>query len=277
VQVVAPARGIVTRMQNQSTWLLATSMSVMTLGALIGYWLGRSFEREFQQVITPLHRDPGPMPPLQLSPVLELRNLALLINHRIRQVNRLALQLRRANTKLRHSRADLQRHLNIDPLTGCGNRQALAERLREEGVRCRRSGEPLSCLCLRVDNLVAINRTFGHQVGNTLLKGLAQAARPRLRLTDHLFRSGDTFVVLSIGASLEQSLPLVESLRNAMEGIYLTSSEPGGPTQELRTRLSFGLSSLGDDDASAEDLPARARQDLNRRRSTKPESASPDS
>jgi diguanylate cyclase (GGDEF)-like protein len=277
VQVVAPARGIVTRMQTQSSWLLATSMSVMTLGALIGYGLGRRFEREFQQVMAPLHRDPGPLPPLQLSPVLELRNLALLINHRIRQVNRLAQQLRQANTRLRHSRADLQRHLNIDPLTGCGNRQALRERLREEGVRCRRSGESLSCLCLRVDNLVAINRSFGPQVGNTLLKGLAQVARSHLRLTDHLFRCGDAFVVLSIGSAPEQARPLAEGLREAMQGIYLTCSEPGGPTQELRTRLSFGVSSLSADEASAEDLPARARQDLERRASPPQEAASCDS
>ena len=276
VQVVAPARAIVTRMQNQSTWLLATSMSVMTLGALIGYWLGHSFEREFQQVITPLHRDSGELPPLQLSPVLELRNLALLINHRIRQVNRLAQQLRQANSKLRQSRAELQRHLHIDPLTGCGNRQALLQRLREEGHRCRRSGELLSCLCLRVDNLLAINRSFGHHVGNTLLKGLAQEARSHLRLTDHLFRSGDAFVVLAIGASREQGRDLAEALRNAMEGVYLTCSEPGGPTQELRTRLSFGVSTLAAGEVSAEDLPARARQDLECRRSVREGAASSD-
>jgi diguanylate cyclase (GGDEF)-like protein len=277
VQVVAPARAIVTRMQGQSTWLLATSMCVMALGALIGYWLGSRFEREFQQVINPVHRDPGTLPPLQLSPVLELRNLALLINHRIRQVNRLAQQLREANTRLRHSRADLQRHLNIDPLTGCGNRQALQDRLREEWHRCRRSGESLSCLCFRVDNLAAINQTFGYRAGNTLLQGLAQAARARLRITDHLFRSGGAFVVLAIGCPPEQAPSLAESLQGAMEEVYLTCSEPGGPTQELRSRLSFGVSSLHNDDASAEDLPERASQDRNRRRPAPQDAAPSDS
>jgi diguanylate cyclase (GGDEF)-like protein len=266
VQVVAPARAIVTRMQDQSTWLLATSMSVMALGALIGYWLGGLFDREFQRVIAPLQlqQDAAAMPSLQLSPVLELRNLALLINHRIRQVNRLALQLRQANATLRQSRNDLQQHLNIDPITGCGNRQALQARLKEEFHRCRRSGEPLSCLCLRVDNLVAINRTFGPQVGNTLLQGLTQAARPRLRITDHLFRCGDAFLVVAIGCPAGHARDLAQSLKNAMEGIYLASSGPGGPTQELRTRLSFGISSLDADAAGADDLPARARQDLER-------------
>jgi diguanylate cyclase (GGDEF)-like protein len=268
VQVVAPARAIVTRMQDQSTWLLATSMSVMTLGALIGYWLGGLFDREFQRVISPLQlqQDPAAMPPLQLSPVLELRNLALLINHRIRQVNRLALQLRKAYSRLRQSRNDLQQHLNIDPITGCGNRQALQARLQEEFHRCRRSGEALSCICLRVDNLVAINRTFGPQVGNTLLQGLAQAARPRLRITDHLFRCGDAFLVLAIGCTAENARDLARSLQNTMKGIYLASSGPGAPTQELRTRLSYGVSSLAAEAPDAEDLPDRARQDLDRRR-----------
>ena len=279
VQVVAPARAIVTRMQDQSTWLLAISMSVMTLGALIGYWLGGLFDREFQRVISPLHLHQGSvsMPPLQLSPVLELRNLALLINHRIRQVNRLALQLRQAYSRLRQSRNDLQQHLNIDPITGCGNRQALKARLQEEFHRCRRSGEALSCLCLRVDNLVAINRTFGPQVGHTLLQGLAQAARPRLRITDHLFRCGDAFLVVAIGCSAANARDLAESLRNAMEGIYLASSEPGGTTQELRTRLSFGISSLDAEETDAEDLPARARQDLERHRPAPEETSGGDS
>lgn len=276
VQVVAPARAIVTRMQQQSTWLLATSTSVMTLGVLIGYWLGGRFEREFQQVISPLHRDGGALSPLQLSPVLELRNLALLINHRIRQVNRLALQLRQANTTLRQSRTELQRQVAIDPLTGCGNRQALLQRLREEVVRCRRSGESLSCLCLGVDNLAAINQSFGVPVGNTLLQGLVQVARSRLGVTDHLFRSGDTFVVVAIGATLEQARPLAESLRDAMQGIYLTSSEPGGPSQELRTRLSLGVSSLDADAGGPEDLLARAEQDLSQRRLSEAGSASPE-
>jgi len=276
VQVVTPARDLVTRMQNQSSLLLATSMAVMTLGVLLGYWLGRRFEREFQQVIIPLQQEAGTLPPLQLSPLLELRNLALLINHRIRQVNRLTLKLRKVNTSLDRSRAELERHLHIDPLTGCGNNQALQERLREEGVRCHRSGEPLSCLCILVDNLAAINQSFGHQVGDTLLQGLAQVARSSLGPTDHLFRCGDTFLLLAIGVSAQQARIRAESLCNAMEGVYLTCSEPGGPTQRLHTRLSHGVSSLQDDADSAEELPVRARRDLDRRRRDSPDAAASD-
>jgi hypothetical protein len=61
-----------------------------------------------------------------------------------------------------------------------------------------------------------------------------------------------------------------------MEGIYLTSSEPGVPTQELRTRLSFGVSSLAAEVSSAEELPERARDDLERRRPAPQGSAATD-
>ncbi len=269
VQVVEPSRTIVTRMQQQSTWLLINSLIVMVAGALIGYWLGHLFEREFRRVIAPLHGSASQLVPLQLSSVFELRNLALLINHRIRQVNRLGQQLRQANSNLRQSRADLKRLLSVDPLTGCGHRQALLQRLGEEWVRCRHSGEALSCLCLDVDNLAAINREHGYQSGNALLQGLTQAARPRLRITDHLYRHGDAFVVLSTGRLPEEARQLADELLNAMDAMYLSCSGADGQTQELRARVHVGISSLEPSDDRPEGLLTRAHQALERNRAVR--------
>jgi len=266
VQVVEPARAIVTRMQQQSTWLLINSLIVMLAGALVGYGLGHLFEREFRRVIAPLHGNASQLVPLQLSPVFELRNLALLINHRIRQVNRLGQQLRQANSKLRQSRADLKRLLSVDPLTGCGHRQALLQRLGEEWYRCRLNGEALSCLCLDVDNLAAINREHGYQSGNALLQGLDQAAGPRLRITDHLYRHGDAFVVLATGRRPEEVRQLADELLNAMDAMYLSCSGADGQTQELRARVHLGISSLEPGDDTPEVLLTKARQALERNR-----------
>ena len=49
---------------------------------------------------------------------------------------------------------------------GCGNRNALFLRLKEECLRCRRTGEPLSCITIDVDGLTKINDRFGHKIGN---------------------------------------------------------------------------------------------------------------
>ena len=72
-------------------------------------------------------------------------------------------------------------------------------------------------------------------------------------------------MVLAIGCPFEQAAAMAEQLQAAMQGVYLTCSEPGGPTQELRPRLGFGVSGLNLAADSAEELLARACQDAIRR------------
>ncbi len=193
--------------------------------------------------------------------MIELRELAELINNRILQVNQLGERLRLANTKLHSSRREIERLLHCDPLTGCGNREALLERLQEEVERCQRSGEALSCLCLDVDGFRAFNRDQGRRAGDALLQGMAQAAQKRLRSTDHLYRPGqDSFVVLAIGCPGQEAIELADTLRTAMANVYLTPAN--GSADELRASVCIGVSSLepGRDDANT--LLTRAQQAL---------------
>ena len=265
VQVVQPARPLITRMQEQSTLLLGATFLAVLLGAVLSQWLGSRVEREFAAAVAPLQRDDHDLPTLQLSTVIELRELAQLINRRIVQVNTLGDRLRRANAKLHRSRRDIEQLLRCDPLTGCGNHEALAQRLQEEVERCQRSGEALSCLCLDVDGFRGINREQGRRAGDALLQGMAQAAQKRLRSTDHLYRPGhDSFVVLAIGCRGEEALELADTLRNAMANVYLTPTS--GNANELRGSVCIGVSSLepGRDDANS--LLARAQQALTQAR-----------
>jgi diguanylate cyclase (GGDEF)-like protein len=265
VQVVQPARPLITRMQEQSTALLGGTFLAMLIGTGLSQWLGARVEREFTMAAKPLQNETGELLPLHLSTVIELRQLAELINQRILQVNQLGERLRLANSKLHSSRRDLENLLRSDPLTGCGNRQALMERLGEEVERCTRSGEALSCLCLDVDGFRAINRDQGRRAGDTLLQAMAQAARKRLRSTDHLYRPGqDSFVVLAIGCHTAEARGLADSLRTAIAGVYLTSN--GGSDEELRSTVCVGVSALDPSCDDANSLLARAQQALNQAR-----------
>ena len=265
VQVVQPARPLITRMQEQNTLLLGGTFLAVLLGAGLSQWLGSRVELEFATAVAPLQRGDRDLPPLQLSTVIELRGLAELINSRILQVNQLGERLRLANAKLHSSRREIEILLRCDPLTGCGNREALRQRLEEEVERCQRSGEAMSCLCLDVDGFRAINRDQGRRAGNALLQGMAQAAQKRLRITDHLYRPGnDSFVVLAIGCQHNEAIDLANSLITAMGAVYLTPSS-GGDAQ-LRTSVCAGVSSFepGLDDANT--LLARAQQALTQAR-----------
>jgi len=116
---------------------------------------------------------------------------------------------------------ELQAHLGTleeqagrDPLTGALNRRGLwgsAESLIEGS---RRYGRPLSVICLDVDHFKRVNDTYGHAVGDEVLKALVEGIRRHLRATDHLARlGGDEFAVILPDTTLDGALALAERLR----------------------------------------------------------------
>jgi diguanylate cyclase (GGDEF)-like protein len=214
VQVVAPARPAVRRLQEQSSQLLAVTLAVVVGGALLSSSVGRRFEREFALVLDPRRGDGGgpsdpaqpqvgsQVAPLRLPAVSELRTLARQINQRILEANQLSRALQVSNTDLQRTQLELEHLLTTDPLTGCGNRKALDQRLQEEWHRARRSGEPLSCLCIALDGVDLASSEFGAAAGEALQRAAALALRERLRITDHLFRqSHRQFVVIATGCN----------------------------------------------------------------------------
>jgi hypothetical protein len=124
VQVVQPARAIVVRLQQQSSTLLGVSVAVLVLGCLLSNWVGKRFEQEFHRVVSPLESGSQTLQSLRLSPVTELRQMALLLNHRIRQVNQLSLRLRESQQPRDHQRTG-------DPLTGFGSGDELTDQQRQ--------------------------------------------------------------------------------------------------------------------------------------------------
>jgi two-component system cell cycle response regulator len=95
------------------------------------------------------------------------------------------------------SGGQLRELADTDPLTGCANRRVLDHRLREELDRARRYDQVLTVVLLDVDDFKRINDTFGHQVGDRVLKELAVLLRRELRTMDFLARyGGEEFVVL---------------------------------------------------------------------------------
>ena len=91
----------------------------------------------------------------------------------------------------------LRQLADTDPLTGCANRRVLDQRLREELDRARRYDQVVTVVILDVDDFKRVNDTFGHQVGDRVLKELAGLFRHELRTMDFLARyGGEEFVVV---------------------------------------------------------------------------------
>jgi diguanylate cyclase (GGDEF)-like protein len=93
-----------------------------------------------------------------------------------------------------------------DPVAGCMNHRAMRRRLDEEIVRAARTGSPLSCLLMDLDNFKLVNDRHGHQAGDATLRGVVQALVGEFRAFDRVARyGGDEFVVILPNADLDSA------------------------------------------------------------------------
>ncbi len=93
-----------------------------------------------------------------------------------------------------------------DPVTGCMNHRAMRRRLDEEIGRAMRTGGPLSCLLIDLDNFKLVNDRHGHQAGDAALRGVVQALVGEFRAFDRVARyGGDEFVVILPNAGLDSA------------------------------------------------------------------------
>jgi len=101
-----------------------------------------------------------------------------------------------------------------DGLTGAWNRKYLDERLRGEVAFAIRHRTALAVVLLDIDHFKKVNDTYGHLVGDEVLKATAAVLRGALRTEDLLARyGGEEFVVVARGIDLRGSVQLAERLR----------------------------------------------------------------
>lgn len=93
---------------------------------------------------------------------------------------------------------ELRRLSATDPLTGLANRRGLQARLRDEWLRARRYGSPLSLLMVDIDGLKRINDERGHAAGDEVLRTAGRAIAVTMRVTDFGARwGGDEFAIVA--------------------------------------------------------------------------------
>ncbi|HLM85563.1 MAG TPA: GGDEF domain-containing protein [Solirubrobacteraceae bacterium] len=93
-----------------------------------------------------------------------------------------------------------------DAVTGCMNHRAMRRRLDEEIGRATRTGGPLSCLLIDLDDFKLVNDRHGHQAGDAMLRGVVHALVGEFRAFDRVARyGGDEFVVILPNAELDSA------------------------------------------------------------------------
>jgi diguanylate cyclase (GGDEF)-like protein len=140
----------------------------------------------------------------------------------------------------------LSRH---DPLTGLANRRALQERL-ETAVAMAERGQISAVLCLDLDRFKAVNDSFGHPVGDLLLRAVAGRLLGCIRSYDTASRlGGDEFVVLLAGVERpEQSAVVARQIVTALSQPFDLEG------QIVAIGCSIGIATVPQDAKTAADL-----------------------
>ena len=109
----------------------------------------------------------------------------------------------------------------------------------------QRSTSPLSVLIIDIDNFKNINDIFGHQIGDIVIKSLANIFINTIRKSDIAIRyGGEEFLILLSNTNLHQAQVLAEKLRANVNSTKIKHSE----SKELSFTISLGLSTVKADD-----------------------------
>ena len=151
------------------------------------------------------------------------------------------ISLEQANSKL-------DRLSKTDNLTKLLNRGAWESLLNSEFERFRRYGHDCTLIMLDIDNFKRVNDQYGHQVGDDVIRHLADTMRDCLRHTDHLGRyGGEEFAIILPETSLEGAGVIAERLRASIAAASISSHD-----MNLSYTISLGVATLHQHTASSQ-------------------------
>lgn len=121
-------------------------------------------------------------------------------------------------TERKKMEEELMRLATTDPLTGAYNRAKFNELIGREIERARRYGQRLSMIIFDIDHFKQVNDTYGHLVGDEVLKEISDIIRDNIRKIEYLIRwGGEEFMIIAGGTDLKNAAALAERIRGVIE------------------------------------------------------------
>lgn len=146
---------------------------------------------------------------------------------------------------------ELQRLAITDPLTGLKNRRAFDAAMEERATAFRERAEGTALLMLDIDHFKDVNDTYGHQIGDKLLRAMAE------RITQTVAKSGvegasaaryggEEFAVILPGLGRERGAEVAEAVRQAVErfSFVVRTSEGEVLKKNLKISVSIGVGAV---------------------------------
>ncbi|WP_158810414.1 sensor domain-containing diguanylate cyclase [Beijerinckia sp. L45] len=161
-------------------------------------------------------------------------------------------------TRQEFDSAKLRHMLTTDYLTGAYNRAHFFDVAERERMRCSRNRNPLALIALDVDHFKQVNDSYGHGVGDIVLKSLSAICKIVLRPSDTFARiGGEEFVVLLPSTDLVGAAQLAERLRAAIATMPIKAGKGF-----VRVTASLGCAVMATDATAVTELLAEADKAL---------------
>jgi diguanylate cyclase len=177
--------------------------------------------------------------------------------------SRLREKLSEKNRQLEESLRRIEELASHDHLTGVYNRGHLMRMLDDELLRSARTGSVFCFAMLDIDHFKAVNDTYGHPVGDEVLKIVCALSGQTLRATDRIGRlGGEEFGILLPDTPLEAGTATIERLNKVVEGYEWDRIAPS-----LQVHFSAGITCYQAPD-TAQKMTKRADDALYRAKDT---------
>jgi diguanylate cyclase len=150
--------------------------------------------------------------------------------------------------RLRNHLDDLKREASTDALTQLANRKLFDHSLNLAAHEAKASDSPLSLLMIDIDHFKQFNDTYGHQLGDQVLKLVARSLTEIAQAKDTAARyGGEEFAVILPATPLEKSVEVAESIRSQVSTKRLTNRRTGQVLGQVT--LSIGAAILRPEEA----------------------------
>jgi diguanylate cyclase (GGDEF)-like protein len=154
------------------------------------------------------------------------------------QARQRSSELEEAYSQLRRQAAQLEQYARQDALTGLSNRRHLDESVKMLFDNAKYYGSALCIIAADIDDFKIINDTFGHAIGDEVLRTIAAILREQARAGDLIARfGGEEFIMALPGLKTPDAHSVAERARTAVQNFDWTRINPN-----LRVTISLGVS-----------------------------------
>lgn len=156
--------------------------------------------------------------------------------------------------RLKDQQRQMEQLANFDPLTGLPNRQFFMESLRIELDRAERQGQNLALMYMDLDGFKEVNDSYGHDVGDGLLKQITKRIKAHIRQGDILARlGGDEFLLLLYNSPEPVLLQEIAGrmVRSVEQPVYVSG-------WEVEVTISIGIAEAKEADYKISNFMANA-------------------